>query len=250
MDVFFSDECFSGDALWYRETIIPTTRSAFERYREEPRKEFMQRSSNKMNTNKRMIDWLRRRSLRSSNTNNQVDEHEKERCYRHMMNERLRREKQKQSFLDLHSMLPMGTKNDKKSVVQIATMKIQQLEKYKEELNREKMKLEETLFERNNNNDGNSSTVKGGTNNKIKVRVANPTSGVDLMVEVLNCLKKLGLKAINIRSDLSSDEFYAELDIETKVGAAEIEKAMQQTLLEAEWKSRSYFMETGLDNIF
>ncbi|KAM6545619.1 hypothetical protein CsatB_026355 [Cannabis sativa] len=250
MDVFFSEEFFSGDALWYSEANITTTPmipSAFEVYREEPKKgSFMQtswiNSDNKMNLNKRMIDLLRRRRSSSSSKYNisHVDhEHEKERCYRHMINERIRREKQKQSYFTLHSMLPVGTKNDKNSIVQIATMKIQELETYKEELKREQMKLKEALMERNININNKNK------NNKIKVRVAKPiNSGVDLMVEVLNCLKRLGLRAINIRSHFSSDEFYAELDIQTEVGAAEIEKTMQQTLLEAEWKLRSaYFLE-------
>ncbi|KAF4365776.1 hypothetical protein F8388_003445 [Cannabis sativa] len=223
MDVFFSEEFFSGDALWYSEANITTTPmipSAFEVYREEPKKgSFMQtswiNSDNKMNLNKRMIDLLRRRRSSSSSSKYNIShvdhEHEKERCYRHMINERIRREKQKQSYFTLHSMLPVGTKNDKNSIVQIATMKIQELETYKEELKREQMKLKEALMERNININNKNK------NNKIKVRVAKPiNSGVDLMVEVLNCLKRLGLRAINIRSHFSSDEFYAELDIQTE----------------------------------
>lgn len=88
-------------------------------------------------------------------------------------------------------------------------MKIQQLERYKEELSRQNMELE-TFFA------GNEKEIrKKGT--KIKLKVANPTSGVDSMVEVLNCLKKLGLKATNIHSVFSSEEFSAELEIETMV---------------------------------
>ena len=100
--------------------------------------------------------------------------------------------------------------NDKNSIVQIATLQIQQLERYKEELRRQSMELEAILAGNNEEN----ITTKG---TKIKLRVANPASGVDSMVEVLNCLKKLGLKARNIRSVFSSEEFSAELEIDAKV---------------------------------
>ncbi|PON83312.1 Basic helix-loop-helix transcription factor [Trema orientale] len=237
MDVFFPEEYFSGDTLWCCENI-PANRSAFEPYREKPRNGFVQENafygSKKMNMNKRMIEFWRRRSWNKYENNE--GEHEKERCFRHMMNERMRREKQKQSYLALHSMLPMGTKNDKNSIVQIATMKIQQLERYKEELRQQNMELEEILA------GGNEEEIKTKWT-KIKLKVANPTSGVDSMVEVLNCLKKLGLKARNIHSAFSAQEFSAELEIETKVGATEIEEAMQQTLIEAEWKLRPHFEE-------
>lgn len=52
---------------------------------------------------------------------------------------------------------------------------------------------------------------------KIKVKVANPISGVDSMVELINCLKRLGLKARNIRSVFTKEELSVELEIETKV---------------------------------
>ena len=111
MDVFFPEEYFSGDSLWYIEGN-PVNRSAFEPYREKPRNEFVQENafsgSKKMNMNKRMIEFLRGRSFNMIENNER--ELEKERCFRHMMNERTRREKQKQSYMTLHSMLPMGTK--------------------------------------------------------------------------------------------------------------------------------------------
>jgi hypothetical protein len=59
-----------------------------------------------VNTNKRMIDFLRR----SWHPRIETEEPEKELCFWHMMNERVRRERQKQSYMALPSMLPFGTK--------------------------------------------------------------------------------------------------------------------------------------------
>nr|XP_028947789.1 transcription factor bHLH92 isoform X3 [Malus domestica] len=146
---------------------------------------------------------------------------------RHMINERMRREKQKQSYLALHSMLSAGTRNDKNLIVQMTAMNIQQLKRYEEELRKKNMELETLLVENE------KERVKW---TKIRLKVANPTSGIDSTLEVLKCLQHLGLKARNIRSNFSLEEFSAELEIESKIGAAEIEESVQETLYEAERK--------------
>ncbi|KAL5542138.1 hypothetical protein UlMin_009848 [Ulmus minor] len=234
MDMFFAQE-LESDISCYFEPLPVINSSSFQPYTNIPRNGLEQEkpsnSSNLMNMNKRMIDFLRRSMpVRTGNG----DEHEKERCYRHMMNERMRRDKQKRSYSALHSMLPMGTKNDKNSIVQIATMKIQQLEKCIEELKKRNIELE-AILELGNGEDEKINW------SKIKLKVVKPTSGVDSMVEVLNCLKKFGFKTRSIRSFFSSEEFSAEVEIESKVGAAEIEEAMQQAIYEAEWKLRVSF---------
>lgn len=103
MDMFFPQD-FQGDIFWHEAYVAPpVNQSAFAAYTEKPR---IESGRNSANVNKRMIEFLRR----SWNPRVETEEHEKERGFRHMMNERLRREKQKQSYMSLHSMLPFGTK--------------------------------------------------------------------------------------------------------------------------------------------
>lgn len=63
-------------------------------------------SMNHRNMNKRMIEFLKKNW---SPKNGQV-KIEKEKVHKHMIKERIRREKQKQSYLNLYKLLPMGTK--------------------------------------------------------------------------------------------------------------------------------------------
>ncbi|GKU85834.1 hypothetical protein SLEP1_g451 [Rubroshorea leprosula] len=171
--------------------------------------------------NKRIIEFLRR--------NFGARETERERCFRHMMSERTRREKQKRSYSALHSVLPPGTKGDKNSVVQTATRTIQELEKQKEELQGRNNELEANLVAINE---------KDGGRKKIRVRVDNPTSGIDSMVEVLRCLKKMNAKPRTIQSKFTTQELIAIVEIESKVGVGtgEVEKALEITLQEVKKK--------------
>jgi hypothetical protein len=113
MDLFFTQD-FQGDIFWHEACIAssPVSQSAFAAYTEKPRTEFGSGSTggddrrNYANVNKRMMEFLRR----SWHPRVETEEPEKERCFRHMMNERVRRERQKQSYMALHSMLPLGTK--------------------------------------------------------------------------------------------------------------------------------------------
>ena len=103
-----------GEIFWYETTPAPpVSRSAFVPYPNTPRIELGLESAsgcnngvNSGNMNKRMIEFLRK----SWPTTTETKDAEKERCFRHMMNERMRREKQKQSYFALHSVLPLGTK--------------------------------------------------------------------------------------------------------------------------------------------
>ncbi|XP_041007758.1 transcription factor bHLH92-like [Juglans microcarpa x Juglans regia] len=167
----------------------------------------------------------------------EIQEHEKERGFRHMMNERVRRERQKQSYMALHSMLPFGTKSDKKSIIEMASKEIQELNGFVKELKRRNLEVEASLV-----------AVKGDRPGgaKIRLSVPNPASGLDSMVEVLKCLKTLGLKTRTIRSNFSAQEFSTELEIETEMGrAAEAEKAIKRTLHlhEVERKLLQHFEE-------
>lgn len=109
MEMFFEHDLQSDTNFWH--DTLPANQSAFVQYTNRPRSEFEQLSygSNRMNMNKRMIEFSRR--IWPQKTGNGAEQElEKERCYRHMMSERMRREKQKQSYSALYSMLPMGTK--------------------------------------------------------------------------------------------------------------------------------------------
>ncbi|KAK9288402.1 hypothetical protein L1049_016858 [Liquidambar formosana] len=241
MEYQYLEEELQGEVFWLE--AFPVKQSAFVQYQNIPiggfRLENSAVNSNDRNMNKRMMELLRRRGCTSASAPAVIErrEPERERCFRHMINERMRREKHKESFQALHSMLPLGTKNDKNSIIQMTAVKIQELQTYKEELQRQNRELEINLaaMEREK---------VGGT--KIKLRVGNPTSGIDSLVEVLQCLKNLGLETRAIHSKHSAEEFYAELEIETKlIGAAEVENAVQRTLIEAERKLLHHFQEAG-----
>ncbi|KAA8548753.1 hypothetical protein F0562_000437 [Nyssa sinensis] len=139
MDQFFQEEMFLLEAA-----APPANRSDFVRYSERPIEGFRMKISNHRNINRRMIEFLRsnRRQVMESKRP------EKERCFRHMINERIRREKQKQSYLALHSVLSPGTKSDKNSITQMALKEVPELQRRKEELERRNKEIEAILGER------------------------------------------------------------------------------------------------------
>ncbi|CAL8989870.1 unnamed protein product [Prunus brigantina] len=224
-------EALEGE-FWLNESLPVLNQRAFVPYTSRPITEKgLDKPPNSINMNKRMVEFLRK-SWAPATARIVTGEDCRERGFRHMLNERMRREKQKQSYMALHSMLPTGAKSDKNWIVQMTAMNIQQLQRYKEELRKRNMEVEAIL----------AANEKERVNwSKIRLRVANPTSGVDSMLEVLRCLQYLGLKARNVQSNFSAQEFSAELEIETKIGAAEIEEALQETLYEAERKLRFSF---------
>ncbi|KAG2728063.1 hypothetical protein I3843_01G183000 [Carya illinoinensis] len=208
MDLFFPQD-FQSDMFWSEAfEAPPVSRSAFVAYTESPRIGFGAANSgsgpNPGNVNKRMMKFL----TRSWHPRIEIQEHEKERGFRHMMNERMRREKQRQSYMALHSMLPFGTKSDKKSIIQMASKEIQELNGFVEELKRKNLEVEASLASVNGDRPGVA---------KIRLSVPNRASGIDSMVEVLKCVKTLGLETRTIRSNFSAQEFSTELEIETEV---------------------------------
>ncbi|XP_004288441.1 PREDICTED: transcription factor bHLH92 [Fragaria vesca subsp. vesca] len=234
MDQFIR-EALEGDFLCYENPPVLMNPSAFVPYSDQRAPRLGNKppypGSNSMNVSKRMVQFLRNSCPSSTaKTDAGEKEHGKEKGFRHMINERMRREKQKQGYFALHSLLPNGTKSDKNWIVQVATTTIEQLERQKDELRKRNMELESILC--------NQRLVKWS---RIRLRVANPTSGVDSMMEVLKCLKSLGLKTRNIQSSFSPYEFSAEVEIESKIGGAVVEAAMQETLHEVERKLLSSF---------
>jgi len=89
------------------ETFPPATQSAFVPYRDLARRNNPLNGSNSESMSKRMLAFLRKSFPLERNN---VQENERDRSFRHMINERTRRRRQRQCCLALHSILPHGTK--------------------------------------------------------------------------------------------------------------------------------------------
>lgn len=99
--------------------------------------------------------------------------------------------------------------SDKNSIITTAAKKVEELRRFKEELERQNSEIERVLGARKS-----EEMVEQA---KIMVRVAYPSSGVDSMLEALKCLKQTSSKTTAFRSKFSAQEFSAVLGIETKV---------------------------------
>ncbi|CAN7027338.1 hypothetical protein IGI04_025270 [Brassica rapa subsp. trilocularis] len=209
----------SGDGDGDKTVGVPN-RSAFRSYVRD-REQRMVSSSSTVNVKRRMVNLLRK----NWEEKKIVAVPEKERCRRHMMKERTRREKQKQSYLALQSLLP-ATKSDKNSIVEKAVDQIRKLEGLKKELER-KMNVLEAKSARDHDE------MNG---KKVKFNVQEPLSGIDSVVEVLQCLKSMGTNLNTVQANFSPHEFSATMNIETQIRGEEVEKRVQKRLQETEWK--------------
>ncbi|GFZ08776.1 hypothetical protein Acr_20g0005840 [Actinidia rufa] len=219
--------------FWAEQEILPATnQSAFERY-EDRGKGWVPKSSSR-NVNKRMIEFMRR-NWNPPATTERTEIDEREKGFRHMINERMRREKEKHSYSALHSLLPPGTKRCKNSIVNAAAKELQELRDYREELERENREIAAILAARRER----EKLIAEGA--KIRLRVANPSSGIVSMVEVLKCLKKMGSTTTCIQSKFSAQELSAVFEIGPEIEAAEMEKAVQETLFQVERKLHCHF---------
>lgn len=90
--------------------------------------------------------------------------------------------------------------NDKISIVEKAVDQIRKLEEYKKELERRMNALEAKSTE-------------------IRFSLQEPLSGMDSMVESLQCLKSMGTKLKTVQANFSPHEFSATMNIETQVYA-------------------------------
>uniref|UniRef100_A0A1J3IWW6 Transcription factor bHLH92 n=1 Tax=Noccaea caerulescens TaxID=107243 RepID=A0A1J3IWW6_NOCCA len=203
-------------------TVSVLNRSAFRSYVMDTEQRMML-SSSTVNVKRRMVNLLRKNWEEKKN----AAAPEKERSRRHMMKERTRREKQKQSYLALHSLLPSATKNDKNSIVEKAVDEIRKLEELKKELERRMNVLE-----------GKSATddVDEVSGTKVRFNLQEPLSGIDSMVEVLQCLKTMGTKLKTVHANFSPQEFSATMNIDTQIRGEEVEKRVERRLQETEWK--------------
>nr|BAF30984.1 basic helix-loop-helix protein [Nicotiana tabacum] len=235
MEEFFqiqSSQTNNGEVLWFENEAFLMNQSAFASFRNQSIEGFGVSgygnvSANHRNMNKRMMEFLKKSWIPKIGEVKM----EREKVHKHMIKERIRREKQKQSYLDLHKLLPMGTKGEKNAIVQTAASRIQELQKYKESLKKRNDELQMILAE---------SKKEEFEKAKIKVKINYPIYGIDSMLEVLKCLKNCGTKANAIQSSFSQQEFSSILEIETKIGAAEVEKAVQNTLFETERNFRAH----------
>ncbi|XP_010442004.1 PREDICTED: transcription factor bHLH92 [Camelina sativa] len=233
MDDFFLDTvCQEEDNLWdliaddisvYDDKSVSSVpnRSAFRPYVKGTEPLLM--SSSKVNVKKRMVNLLRKNWEEKRN----AVAPEKERCRRHMLKERTRREKQKQSYLALHSLLPYATKNDKNTIVEKAVDEIVKLQRLKKELER-RIKMIEAKSAKDGHNDM--------TETKVRFSLQEPLSGLDSMVEVLHCLKPMGTKLKTVHANFSPHEFSTTMNIETQIRGEEVEKRVERRLQESEWK--------------
>ncbi|KAK6161392.1 hypothetical protein DH2020_004773 [Rehmannia glutinosa] len=235
MDEFFQLYPSPESILWYEEALM-VNQSAFLRYKSQP----FEGLASHQNINKMMIEYLNKTRVAPVQIQIETIEHEKDRNHKHKMSERMRREKHKQKFLALHKLLPLGTKSDKMSILEMAAKEIEELKKYKEELMRQNKGMEMILTGKKNE--------KAVEKAEIKLKVAYPISGVDSMLEVLRCLKNTGSKATSIQSYFPKHEFAAALEVETKIRAVDVEKSVQITLFEAEMKFRQERQWKLLDN--
>ncbi|XP_047335785.1 transcription factor bHLH92-like [Impatiens glandulifera] len=171
----------------------------------------------RINVNRRMVEFLRRTWSPPAPAPAEMEV--RERGYRHMINERIRREKQKESYSTLRGLLPNGTKNDKNTIVQVAAKEIVEMERRRRELENQNKEMAARLGKRLCSLDG-EDEGSVSYNKKIMLKMANPSSscsGIDSVLEVLRCLKKNGLKAKSIQSNFSNNQISAVLHIFSQV---------------------------------
>ncbi|KAL4282968.1 hypothetical protein GQ457_16G029520 [Hibiscus cannabinus] len=220
MDSELIKQLLQGEIFWYETTTPTATATAPSAFVPYSGVDLGLGGRSCGNLNKRVVGFLKKSWPAAVDAN----DGEKERSFRHMMNERMRREKQKSSYLALHSMLPHGTKNDKKSIVQMAAKRVQELEWLKKDLERRKQELQQQQQQTSEEN------------RRIRVEIENPTSGIDSMLEALKCLKALDSKPTMIHSFFTNQQFLAVMQFQTQMETAKAEKAVTRTLQETERK--------------
>ncbi|XP_022958781.1 transcription factor bHLH92 [Cucurbita moschata] len=244
MDDTFPVEFWHNDLFWLDAPIsvpVPVSapaqqqKSAFVPYLSRPN--FRIEQKNKLaapaasnSVNKRVIEYWRKQWHEKKEAA-ALGDLEREKCHRHMMNERTRREREKQSYLGVHSLLPKKTKNDKNSIVQAAARTIQELRASEEMLKRRNSELEMAIAAKNREN------AKG--TKPIRLEWPNPSAGIDSMLAVLNVLKTGRINPKAIHANFFNSLFSAQLAIDdTHMGGAEVERVLQATVREADGRFR------------
>lgn len=97
--------------------------------------------------------------------------------------------------------------SNKNSIVEKAVDQIRKLEGLKKELER-RMNVLEAKSARDHDE-------MNGT--KVRFNIQEPLSGIDSIVEVLQCLKSMGTNLNTVQANFSPHEFSATMNIETQV---------------------------------
>uniref|UniRef100_A0A0E0KIV1 BHLH domain-containing protein n=1 Tax=Oryza punctata TaxID=4537 RepID=A0A0E0KIV1_ORYPU len=143
-----------------------------------------------------------------------------------MMRERQRREKLSQSYADLYAMVSSRSKGDKNSIVQSAAIYIHELKGARDQLQRRNEELKAKIM----GHDEQQQCVK------VQFEVDEPSSSIDSMIAALRRLKGMSVKTRGIRSSLSGNRLWTEMNVETTIAACEVEKAVEEALKEVERK--------------
>ncbi|KAF0915309.1 hypothetical protein E2562_035340 [Oryza meyeriana var. granulata] len=134
---------------------------------------------------------------------------ESSRGFRHMMRERQRREKLSQSYADLYAMVSSRSKGDKNSIVQSAAIYIHELKGARDQLQRRNEELKAKIM----GHDEQQQCIK------VQFEVDEPSSSIDSMIGALRRLKSMDVKTRGIRSSLSGNRLWTEMNVETTVSA-------------------------------
>ncbi|KAH6808965.1 hypothetical protein C2S51_026748 [Perilla frutescens var. frutescens] len=210
--------------------LQPIRETAFERYTMRlplQRHACNSNSNSNPNANKRMIEFLRNNPIIETTTT--TTQQARKRSMKHMMMERMRRKKHSQIYLALHHLLPQGTKSDKKSILETAVKEVEELRRRHDELRRRNEEIMEMIY---------NYEAFEKEKCELDLKVENPGCAVDSMLEVLRCLKNVGCLTTSIQSTFFHHHFAATLHFQTtcwmRMRAAEVEKAVQRSLLNAE----------------
>ncbi|TVU34920.1 hypothetical protein EJB05_16777, partial [Eragrostis curvula] len=154
--------------------------------------------------------------------------------FRHIMRERLRRERLSQGFADLHALLPPGvSKGGKNDIVGATVGYIRELERRKERLRNEEMQLLEQAAVTPSSSSGRGTVVV-----KVRAESEQHSVAVDVFEMVLRRLKAVEeLRVTGIRSCFRDDGgmwMDVGVDCEQQISAGDVDKAITNALTEIE----------------
>eukprot|EP01018_Ginkgo_biloba_P021750 Gb_15442 [translate_table: standard] len=171
----------------------------------------------------------------------------------HMISERKRREKLKESFQALRSLLPPSTRKDKASVLASTREYLGSLLSRVEELNKRNQQLESLISAKGGGTEDTPPETSGtspvtvqiselqNTPSEMEIRlvVQHPSNTIDFIIALLNSLRQMGVDIISIRSqDETSQTFRATVRIKIQEASwnaskcREVEEGIKKALSE------------------
>uniref|UniRef100_A0A0E0P129 BHLH domain-containing protein n=1 Tax=Oryza rufipogon TaxID=4529 RepID=A0A0E0P129_ORYRU len=115
-------------------------------------------------------------------------------------------------------------RGDKNSIVQSAAIYIHELKVARDQLQRRNEELKAQIM----GHDEQQPCVT------VQFEVDEPSSSIDSMIAALRRLKGMSVKARGIRSSMSGNRLWTEMNVETTIAACEVEKAVEEALKEVE----------------